>query len=101
MITYFYGLHHNAQYWPDPETFRPERFLASAKKEQQPYTYLPFGGGPRLCIGNHFALMEMQLVVIRMLQQFKLTPVGNDPVGTLPLVTLRPRNPVWRRLERW
>ena len=100
LITYFYGLHHNPTYWSEPEAFRPERFLASAKKEHEPYTYLPFGGGPRMCIGNHFSLMEMQLVVIRMLQRFKLRPVNEEKVVPLPLVTLRPRTPVWREMER-
>lgn len=100
LITYFYGLHHNAAFWSEPEAFRPGRFLASAKKEHQPYTYLPFGGGPRMCIGNHFALIEMQLVVIRTLQRFKLHPINDDEVVPLPLVTLRPRTPVWRKMER-
>jgi len=100
LITYFYGLHHNPEFWSEPEAFRPERFLASAKKEHEPYTYLPFGGGPRLCIGNHFSLMEMQLVVIRMLQRFRLHLVNEEEVVPLPLVTLRPRTPVWRDMER-
>ena len=98
MITYFYGLHRNDEYWPNPEEFQPERFLPPMKKAHQPYTYLPFGGGPRLCIGNHFALLEMQLVVIRMLQHFKLTPIGEKEILAFPLVTLRPKTAVWMQL---
>jgi len=52
---------------------------------------MPFGGGPRLCIGNNFAIMEMQLALAMLLPKFKFTPVDNKPPDLEPLVTLRPK----------
>jgi len=52
---------------------------------------MPFGGGPRLCIGNNFAIMEMQLALAILLPKFKITPVNNKPPDLEPLVTLRPK----------
>ncbi len=67
---FFFGLHRNPDYWDTPAAFRPERMTASAKKNRHPFAYLPFGGGPRLCIGNHFAILEMQLILARLLQDY-------------------------------
>ncbi|MCP4476964.1 MAG: cytochrome P450 [Planctomycetaceae bacterium] len=63
-----YTLHHDEQYWHDPEAFKPERFLPENKESITPYTYLPFGSGPRGCIGMRFAWMEMKMVVVRMME---------------------------------
>ena len=88
---YIYGLHHHPGLWPDAEAFRPERFAPGAEPAPPAYGYLPFGGGPRLCVGNQFALTELQLVLIQVLRQFWVRP-GSGPVpGTNPLITLRPR----------
>ena len=58
-----YTLHRRPEYWADPEVFNPDRFSEEQSKNRPTYAYLPFGGGPRLCVGNDFALMEMQLVL--------------------------------------
>ncbi|MEM9930189.1 MAG: cytochrome P450 [Bacteroidota bacterium] len=73
---YFYGLHRNPDYWEEPHAFRPERMTPEAKKKRHPFSFLPFGGGPRLCIGNHFAMLEMQLIMARLLHDydFRLPP---------------------------
>ena len=94
VVTYIYGIHHRPDLWEEPEAFRPERFSKEARKEQHPFAYLPFGGGPRLCIGNNFALMEMQLVLIKMLQRYEIELVPGFEPGLQPLITLRPRNGV-------
>jgi len=95
LLTYIYGVHHDARHWNDPESFRPGRFLPDQKNDRHSYAYIPFGGGPRLCIGNHFALMEMQLVVAQLLRRFTLTMATQEPIHHLALVTLRPREPMW------
>ncbi len=88
---FIYGIHHHPDYWPDPENFQPERFSAAAKKERPTYAYLPFGGGPRLCIGNNFALLEMQLILAEFVQRFDFQLVAGQEIVGKPLVTLRPK----------
>ncbi|XP_036597166.1 cytochrome P450 3A24-like [Trichosurus vulpecula] len=63
-------LHHDPEYWPEPEEFRPERFSKENKGSINPYVYLPFGAGPRNCIGMRFALMNIKLATSRLLQEF-------------------------------
>jgi cytochrome P450 len=84
------GIHRRADYYPAPDAFRPQRFLAEAKKARPRHHYLPFGAGPRVCIGSHFALLEAQLCLATMVKRVRLrgVPAHVDPE---PLVTLRPR----------
>lgn len=71
--------HREAEYWPDPDRFDPERFLREAD-DRPPFAWIPFGGGPRVCIGQHFAILEMMVVVAMLLREseWTLTP-GQDP----------------------
>eukprot|EP00073_Rattus_norvegicus_P039476 XP_008767251.1 PREDICTED: cytochrome P450 3A2-like isoform X4 [Rattus norvegicus] len=66
----FYTLQHDPQHWPEPEEFLPERFSKENKGSIDPYVYLPFGNGPRNCIGMRFALMNMKLALTKVLQNF-------------------------------
>lgn len=86
-----YGVHHSEKYWDAPESFRPARFSKENKATQHPYAYLPFGGGPRLCIGNSFALMEMQLILVQMLRRFEVEAVPGQTILPQALITLRPK----------
>ncbi|NWX45261.1 CP3A9 protein, partial [Steatornis caripensis] len=65
-----YTLHHNPEYWPNPEEFRPERFSKENKEAIDPYAYLPFGAGPRNCIGMRFALLTLKVAIAILLQHF-------------------------------
>ena len=67
-----YALHRDAKYWPNPDEFTPERWF---EPKHHPYAYMPFGAGPRLCIGQRFALNEMQMCLAKMVHQFKFTLV--------------------------
>ncbi|XP_049759642.1 cytochrome P450 3A8-like isoform X1 [Elephas maximus indicus] len=67
-------LHRDAEHWPEPEKFMPERFSKENKDNVDPYLYLPFGTGPRNCIGMRFALMNMKLAIIKILQEFSVKP---------------------------
>ncbi|XP_051157198.1 cytochrome P450 9e2-like [Leptopilina boulardi] len=67
-----YALHHDPQYFPDPEKFDPERFNDENKDKINPYAYIPFGIGPRKCIGDRFALMEIKILIVHLLQNFVL-----------------------------
>ncbi len=97
---YVYGLHHHAGLWPDAEVFRPERFAVEAQPPLPTYGYLPFGGGPRLCVGSHFALTELQLVLIQTLRRYRVLPTAATPPGLNPLITLRPNGELRLRFER-
>lgn len=84
-----YTLHRDPQYWENPNDFNPDNFLPEKIKERPTYAYLPFGGGPRLCIGNNFALMEMQIMLVHLLKNFNFTTQNHPALE--PLVTLKPK----------
>ncbi|MFN8354346.1 MAG: cytochrome P450 [Spirosomataceae bacterium] len=94
-----YLLHRHPDYWEHPTEFNPDNFLPERIKERHSYAYLPFGGGPRLCIGNNFALMEMQIMLALMVRMFDFKLVGRDQVQPEPLITLRPKNGLKVRLQ--
>ncbi|XP_015412832.1 PREDICTED: cytochrome P450 3A12 [Myotis davidii] len=76
-------LHRDSTYWPDPEEFRPERFNKKNQDSINPYTYMPFGSGPRNCIGMRFAIMNMKLAIVRLLQNFSFKPCKETQVRYL------------------
>ncbi|XP_015675017.1 cytochrome P450 3A9-like [Protobothrops mucrosquamatus] len=76
-------LHYDPEYWPEPDQFRPERFSKEVKEKINPYTYLPFGAGPRNCIGMRFALLTMKAAVARLMQHFTFQPCKETQI---PLV---------------
>ena len=86
-----YALHRHPEFWPDPERFDPDRFQPNRGEGRHPYSYLPFGAGPRACIGAGMAMLEIQLVLAQILQRFKVHVVPDHPVETTAKVTLRPR----------
>lgn len=74
-----FAVHRNAQYYPDPDTYQPERFLPENKHNLVPYTYLPFGLGPRNCVGMRFAYQEIKLCLARIITQFKFDKAPETP----------------------
>ncbi|CAG2119242.1 unnamed protein product [Medioppia subpectinata] len=78
-----YAIHHDPDYFPDPFAFKPERFLPENRHNIKPYTYLPFGSGPRNCIGMRFALLEVKLALVQMIQQFRVYRVPNTDVPVI------------------
>jgi len=83
--------HRDPTYWPDPERFDPDRFAPEQVSNRPRHIYYPFGEGPHVCIGNNFALMEMQLILAIALQRYRLTLVPNHPIAFKPEATLRPK----------
>jgi len=83
-----YELHRNKAYWKDPEIFNPERFFEENRKNIMPY-FMPFGAGPRLCIGNNFAMYEMILTVNAIIKKFDIS-TDNTMIKVNPLITLKP-----------
>ncbi|XP_064893959.1 thromboxane-A synthase isoform X8 [Columba livia] len=94
-------LHHNPELWPEPEKFIPERFTEEAKKERHPFAYLPFGAGPRGCIGMKMGLLETKMTLLRILQKFrfKTCPETEIPLQLKSKATLGPKNGVYIMLE--
>lgn len=92
------GMHRRPDLFRSPESFDPERFLGDAEKQLPRCAYMPFGAGPRICIGNHFALMEGQVVLASLLKRLRFDLVSDVPVEPDPLVTLRPRGGVTMRV---
>ena len=90
-----YAIHRHSDYWENPEGFDPDRFAPGAEAERPRYAYLPFGGGPRLCIGNNFALLEAALVLAMISQRYELNLVTGYPVEPEVAFTLRPKSGVW------
>jgi cytochrome P450 len=77
--------------WERPERFEPARFLPGADSDRHRYAYFPFGGGPHLCIGNHFALVEATLMIATIARRYRLEPVPGHGVEVDPGVTLQPK----------
>ena len=96
-IMYF---HHSEKYWDEPMKFKPERFAPELKNNIDRYVYFPFGGGPRLCIGNNFAIMEMQIILILMYRKYKFRLKENFIVEAEPLITLRPKYGMMMKVEK-
>jgi cytochrome P450 len=92
-------VHRDPRWYDAPEEFRPERWEDDLLKRLPRFAYFPFGGGPRQCIGNTFALMEAALILATIAQKFRLRMVANHPVVPLASITLRPRHGVRVLLE--
>ncbi len=90
-----YSLHRHPGLWENPEGFDPERFTPERKEARNKYAYLPFGGGPRTCIGNAFAMMEAQIILAKVLRDHTLARVPARPLELSPLITLLPKHGIW------
>ena len=95
-----YLSHRDKEYWEDPDAFCPARFARGAEEKTPPFTYLPFGGGPRNCIGAAFAQVEARTVLARLLQRFDLELLNGDQIHPHMGATLEPRPGVSMRVKR-
>jgi len=95
-----YITHRHPALWEHPEVFDPERFTPERSAGRPPFAYFPFGGGPRMCIGNNFALMEMQLILATVAQRYKLRLVPGHTVEPEALLSLHPRYGLPMTLDR-
>ena len=95
-----YVMHHNARFFLDPDRFDPSRFDEAALKSRPKFAYFPFGGGPRVCIGQGLAMMEALLVLACVASRYQLTLVTGQTITPEPGITLHPKNGVLMRCNR-
>ena len=93
VILPIYALHRHRLYWDDPDAFDPEHFAPEKVKARDRYLYLPFGGGPRICIGMNFAIIEAQLILATLIRRFAFAPTEQHPAPVMTM-TLRPEGGV-------
>jgi cytochrome P450 len=94
-------VHRDPRWYDQPEEFRPERWADDSGRPRPRFSYFPFGGGPRICVGNHFAMMEAVLVLATVARYWRVSiPPGEQPVAPTPQITLRPARPVGLTLHR-
>jgi len=100
VVTSPYVTHRQAAVWPEPEVFDPDRFAEARVAERPRFAFYPFGGGPRLCIGDQFALTEARLIIASVAQRYRLRLVPGHPIAVEPGVTLRPKHGLLMKLEK-
>src|SRR5271165_488910 len=92
--------HRDARFFPQPNSFHPERWCGGREQASPKFAYFPFGGGPRICIGNSFALMEAAILLAAVAQRFQISLVPGSTVQPLASITLRPKSGVRVQLRR-
>jgi cytochrome P450 len=92
--------HRDPRFFEDPLAFRPERWAGDLHKRLPHYAYFPFGGGPRLCIGSNFAMLEAVLVLATVVARYHFTLLPDPPVVPRPVVTLRPAHGIFATLHK-
>lgn len=99
VVTSPYVTQRHGNLWTEPDAFRPDRFL-DRSPDRPKFAYFPFGGGPHLCIGNHFAAVEAGIILASLARRFRLRPLTPEPPVVDPGVTLQPRGGLPMRVER-
>ena len=94
VIPYIYGTHRNPAHWQDVETFDPRRFERERRKERHSFAYIPFGSGPRMCIGSNLAVMQMLMIVVAFVKKYDFALTNDSPVAIQPMMLLRPSGAV-------
>jgi len=94
-----WAVHRDPRLFDDPAAFKPDRWANDLQKRLPRFAYFPFGGGPRVCIGNRFAMMEAKLVLASAAQRFRFDPTPETQIRLFPSVTLRPRGGVKLRIK--
>lgn len=94
VLTPIWAVHRDPRWFPAPLRFRPERWLDGLEKRLHRFAYFPFGGGARICVGNHFAMLESVLVLATLVQGIAVAPDPEHELKLLPAVTLRPESGV-------
>jgi cytochrome P450 len=100
VIVLIYGVHHSSEYWENPEEFIPERFSVENRKNHAPYTHLPFGAGPKGCIGGNYAMMQMILILVSLLKRYNFELAEDKNIDIQSMLILRPKDGIKMRLTK-
>jgi cytochrome P450 len=92
VIVYVYGAHHAPRYWQNPENFDTERFTKAAENQRTPFTFLPFGGGPRGCIGGNYAMLQILMILNDLVRKYDFELAPGQRIEARPMVILRPKH---------
>jgi cytochrome P450 len=92
VVVFIHGVHHAPQYWENPETFDPERFTKTKEKLHTPFAHLPFGAGPRGCIGGNYAMLQILMILSVLLRKYDFHLVPGQTIAARPMVILRPEH---------
>jgi cytochrome P450 len=95
-----YATHRDPRYWESPEAFRPERWIDEGAGERPKFTFFPFGAGSRMCVGEHFAMMEAVLAIAVIAMRWRFDLIPGQKVELWPQITLRARNGIYLQAER-
>lgn len=94
LVLHPWSVHRDGRFFDDPERFDPGRWTEGLEADLHPFAYFPFSGGPRRCVGEHFAWMEMQLVLVTLLQTYRFDLAFEPPIELRPRITLRPAHSI-------
>jgi len=92
VVPYIYGVHHNENIWKDPDRFDPTRFLEKIKRP--PFSHIPFGGGPRVCIGQNMAVMQMLSAIVAIVRRYDFALEPDREINMRAMMILRPDGPI-------
>ncbi len=92
VVVFIFGVHHSPRYWENPESFDPERFSKVKEKLHTPFTHLPFGAGPRGCIGGNYAMLQILMILSVLLRKYDFALVPGQTIEARPMVILRPEH---------
>jgi len=95
-----YAIHRHPDFWEKPNEFYPEHFLPEAVKQRDKFAYMPFSLGQHRCIGEYFAIMEIQMVLMRIYKNFHVELSAQEPMEFIPLVTLKPKYAIQLRIKK-
>ena len=92
VVVFVYGVHHSSKYWENPERFDPERFSKTNEKLHTPFSWLPFGAGPRGCIGGNYATLQILMILSVLLRKYDFRLEPGQSIEARPMVVLRPKD---------
>lgn len=92
VVVFIYGVHHSPRYWGNPERFDPERFTKANEKLHRPGAWLPFGAGPRGCIGGNYAMLQIFMILSALLKKYDFQLAPGQKIEARPMVILRPKD---------
>lgn len=99
VITFIYGVQRSEKHWGNPEQFKPDRFTKENMKKQKPFTHIPFGGGPRVCIGGSYAQIQILLILVTLLQKYNFE-LAQEKVEMGPMIILRPKGGIQMKFTK-